>query len=182
MILSRSRSTGYSFFTIRHDHISSQRSQRTGSHHTMPNSFGYRGKICGFRSRVNSRILRRCSRTRFGGDAVPSRTKFWCCCRLRAPVTVDLPWWCGCRDAHRGTHKSPQFIHGGAIIVASAEVDVEAERLARSISQNDSALTRSIKSGWLESRRAVARGYMAEIDNTVTLGLVNFSLPESPEK
>ena len=74
------------------------------------------------------------------------------------------------------------FIHGGAIIVASAEVDVEAERLARSIAQNDSALTRSIKSEWLESRRAVARDYMAEIDNTITLGLVNFSLPMSPEK
>jgi len=74
------------------------------------------------------------------------------------------------------------FSYGGVIVVSSAEVNVEAERLAQSVAQNDPLLMQSIKSGWLESRRAIAGAYRTEIEHTITLDLVNFSLPMSPEK
>ena len=74
------------------------------------------------------------------------------------------------------------FVRGGAIVVSSTEVDLEAERIAQSIAQNHQILSQSIKSGRLESRKSVARAYRTEIEQTITLGLMDFSVPMSPEK
>ncbi len=73
------------------------------------------------------------------------------------------------------------FASGGAVVVSSAEVDIEAQRLAQSIAESDPVLMQSTKSGWLESRREIARAYTAEINQTIALGLMDFSLPMSPE-
>jgi len=74
------------------------------------------------------------------------------------------------------------FTHGGAVVRSHTEVDPEAERLARSIAESDPVLMRSTKFGWLDARRAIARDYAAEMNRTISLGLLDFSLPTSPEK
>jgi enoyl-CoA hydratase len=73
------------------------------------------------------------------------------------------------------------FAYGGALVIPRAEVDARAQQIVQSMADSNSLLMQATKSGWMQSRREIARDYTAEIEQTISLGLMNFSLPMSPE-
>jgi enoyl-CoA hydratase/carnithine racemase len=73
---------------------------------------------------------------------------------------------------------NPQiFVHSGGIVVPHDQVDAEAERIALSIATSDPSFMLATKSGWSDTRNSVADAYLSEIDQTISQGRMNFSLP-----
>lgn len=73
------------------------------------------------------------------------------------------------------------FQNAGALVVPTNAVDHEAERIAQSIADSDPEFIRSTKSEWAQSRQEIARAYLKEIERTIELGSMNFSLPMSAD-
>jgi len=75
---------------------------------------------------------------------------------------------------------NPQiFAHSGGIVVPHDHVDAEAERIALSIATSDPSFVLATKSGWCDTRNSVAQAYLSEIEQTISQGRMNFSLPRS---
>jgi hypothetical protein len=62
-------------------------------------------------------------------------------------------------------------------VVPHDQVDAEAERIALSIATSDPSFMLATKSGWSDTRNSVADAYLSEIDQTISQGRMNFSLP-----
>jgi enoyl-CoA hydratase len=71
------------------------------------------------------------------------------------------------------------FAHSGGIVVPHDQVDAEAERIALSIATSDPSFMLSTKSGWCYTRNSLAQAYLSEIEQTISQGRMNFSLPRS---
>lgn len=67
--------------------------------------------------------------------------------------------------------------HHGAILLPRDEVDAEATRIACLIADSDPNFIVATKSGWSATRESVANDYLAEIEQTISQGSMNFSLP-----
>lgn len=68
------------------------------------------------------------------------------------------------------------FVHRGGILMPNDQVDAEADRIARSIATDDPSFVVATKSGWSNSRESVAQSYLAEIEQTISQGSMNFNL------
>jgi enoyl-CoA hydratase len=68
------------------------------------------------------------------------------------------------------------FLSGGAIVVPTEIVDLEAKRVAESIAEVNPQFICALKSGWNDARNEIARSYLREIEQTIELGSMDFNL------
>lgn len=73
------------------------------------------------------------------------------------------------------------FVPGGGILMPHDQVDAEAERIALSIATSNPSFIVATKSMWSHTRASVAQAYLAEIEQTISQGSMNFSLPMSAD-
>jgi enoyl-CoA hydratase len=69
----------------------------------------------------------------------------------------------------------------GALLVAHEELEDQGSKIAGMVSEGDPEFNRAIKQEWLNSRRLIADSYLTEIEQTISLEKMDFSLPMSTD-
>lgn len=69
----------------------------------------------------------------------------------------------------------------GAILVAHKEIDLQGSKIAKLVSETEPHISRAIKLEWMPDRGEIAKSYLDEIEKTINLGAMDFSLPMSTD-
>lgn len=69
----------------------------------------------------------------------------------------------------------------GAILVAHREIGLQGSKIANLVSDTKPHINRAIKQEWMADRSEIAKSYLDEIEQTINLGEMDFSLPMSTD-
>lgn len=69
----------------------------------------------------------------------------------------------------------------GATLVAHREIGLQGSKIANLVSDTKPHINRAIKQEWMADRSEIAKSYLDEIEQTINLGEMDFSLPMSTD-